>query len=486
MALFRHATPLRPQRPEEAPVPEPGRHPALVPSIPERRSGWKWWAALAGAAVLAGLAYYLRPNTAGSAALAPSIPTAIVQRGDVPVSLRVGGTVAARNQVAILGPRIQGSRTDVNRGGSANMLTSRQAFTVGGGGGGSTGNGASQANDFSLVLTKLAEPGSHVKKDDVVVQFDTLLQEQRLDDYKDSLVQMDANIKNHMASMAAQKESHVQQVRSGKAAWQTAELNQQTNEVVAAVSAELNDVAVEQAKDQYEQLVYEDDLLDQQQRAQVLAMQMSRDQARLELQRAEGNIARMTMKAPMDGFVVMATLVRNGEFGTVRVGDQVRPGQPIMYIENPDSMIVKADLNQVDAQAVKVGMKAVIQLDAYEGLTLPGALTGVGAMAKDSTFRADFVSVIPLEIRLDKTDPRVIPDLSASADISLKSEPNTLFVPRGAVFQENGGSFVFVRNPASPTGWTRRAVETGLKSVTRVAIHSGLSQGEVVALQRPS
>src|ERR1035441_2770545 len=123
------------------------------------------------------------------------------------------------------------------------------------------------------------------------------------------------------------KEAHLRQVREGKAAWQTDILNQQTNEVVSAINAQLNDVATEQDKAQYEQLLYEDDLLDQQQRAQVQALELNRDQSQLELQRSEANVKKMTMTAPMNGIVVMATLVRNGEFGTVRIGDQVRPGQ---------------------------------------------------------------------------------------------------------------------------------------------------------------
>lgn len=486
MGLFKNASPLAPQRPEEAPVPKPVHRPSLVPPAKERRGRRILWGVLLSAGILAALAYHFRLNTSGPSGPAAVVPTTTVKRGDVVATLMVNGTLAAKDQVAILGPRIQGSRTDVNRGGTANMTTTRQALTVGGGTATPTGSGAAQTNDFSLVLTKLAEPGSHVKAGDVVVQFDTLAQEQRLDDYKDSLVQMEANIKNRMATMGSQKEAHVQQVRAGKAAWDNAVLTQKTNEVVAAISAQLNDVAVEQAKDQYEQLVYEDDLLDQQQRAQVQALELSRNESQLELQRAQANIKRMTMTAPMDGYVVMASLVRNNEFGTVRVGDQVRPGQPIMYIENPNSMIVNATLNQVDAQSVRMGMPATVRLDAYSDITLPATITSVGAMAQDSTFRAAYVSQIPLQLSLRKTDPRVIPDLSASAEIVLNSEPDTLYVPRGSVFQENGNKFVYVQDPDNPQGWVRRTVQTGLSSSTRVAIHSGLKEGEVIALQRPT
>jgi HlyD family secretion protein len=450
----------------------------------ERRR--RWWLVLLSAAVLAGLAYYLRLHTNGPSGTAVMIRTATVGRGDVVNTIRVNGTLAAKDQIAILGPRIQGSRTDVNRGGTANMLNTRQAMAVGGGAGQQQGFGAAQQTDFSLVLTKLATPGTHVKAGDVVVQFDTELQQQRLDDYKDSLINLDANIKNQMANMGMQKESHLQQVRAGKAQWDTDMLNQQTNSVVSSINAQLYDVAVEQDKAQYEQLLYEDDLLDQQQRARTIGIQLNRDQSQLELQRAESNVKRMTMTAPMDGFVVMATLVRNGEFGTVRIGDQVRPGQPIMYIENPKSMVVNADLNQVNAQMLRMGMHAVVHLDAYQDVALPATLASIGALAQNSTFRASYVSEIPLQLKLEQTDPRVIPDLSASADILLGSESDTLFVPREAVFEENGKQFVFVQDPEQPDGWVRKQVETGLTSPTRVAIHSGVTLGEVIALQRPT
>src|ERR1019366_4407614 len=234
-----------------------------------------------------------------------------------------------KNQSTILAPRIQGSRSDVNRGGTANMGNNRGGG-VGGGGGAPTGFGAAQQNDFSLVLTKLAPAGSRVKAGDVIAQFDTQAQQQRLDDYNDSLIQLEANIKRQMANMGSQKESHLQQVRAGKAAWQQAVLDQQTNPVVSVINAQLYDLSVEEDKAKYDQLLYEDDLLDQQQRAQIRAIELNRDQSQLELQRSETNVAKMTMKAPIDGIVVMNSIVRNNEFGTVREGDNVRAGQPFM------------------------------------------------------------------------------------------------------------------------------------------------------------
>jgi HlyD family secretion protein len=441
---------------------------------------------LVGALIAGGLAYYWQSTngaTATGGGPVITVQTVSANVGNVDATIRLNGTISAKNQSTILAPRIQGSRTDVNRGGSANMQTTRQGGAVGGGGGQTAGFGAQAQTDFSLILTKLATAGTRVKKGDTIAQFDTTNQQQRLDDYKDSLVNLDATIKNQMANMDSQKESHLQQVRAGKAAWENALLNQQTNPVVSAINAQLYDVAVEQTKAQYQQLIYEDDLLDQQQRARTVGMQLNRDQSQLELQRTISNLAKMTMTAPMDGFVVMASIVRNNEFGTVREGDQVRSGQPFMFIVDPSSMVLSATVNQVDAERLRLGMKARVRLDAYNDIEVPGTLDGIGAMAQTSTFRAAYVGEIPVRVNLDKMDPRIIPDLTASATVFLQSEENAVVLPRAALFEDNGSKYVFLRNPEG--AWIRKPVETGVVSFTDVAIHSGVQKGDVVALQRP-
>ena len=153
-----------------------------------------------------------------------------------------------------------------------------------------------------------------------------------------------------------------------------------------------------------------------------------------------------------------------------------------MYIEDNRSMVVNAMLNQVDVERLRPGLKADIRLDAYPDIVLPGTVEGIGALAQTSTFRAGYVSEIPVQVNVDKMDPRIIPDLTASAEVHAASETNVLFVPRTAVFEENGGKYVFLQQP---TGWARRHVETGLATYQSVAIHSGIQKGDVVATQRP-
>jgi HlyD family secretion protein len=145
-------------------------------------------------------------------------------------------------------------------------------------------------------------------------------------------------------------------------------------------------------------------------------------------------------------------------------------------------MVLNATVNQVDAERLRLGMKATVRLDAYPDVQLPGTLIGIGAMSKTSTFRASYVGEIPVRLKIEKTDGRVIPDLTGSAEIIVNTETTSVIAPRSAVFHEDGSSVVYV-----PKGdvWEKKKVETGLASFTHVAIKSGLQKGEVIAAQRP-
>ncbi len=423
------------------------------------------WGALAVVVVLAGgaaLYWSARPNrkTSGRGGGIVSIPTVAVSAGGLDETVRITGTIAAQNFAALMAPRIRGSRGDFNRGG-------------GGGGGGM---------DFNLVLLKLETAGTRVKAGDVVAQFDPQFQALRYDDYKDSVIQLENTIRKMRANLADTKEAHDQSVRTAKAAWESALLDLQTIEVRSRIDAEKYKLSAEETEAQYKQLLAESSLVDESQRAAIRSSELNRDQSRIELQRAENNVKLMTIKAPMNGIVVMQSIFRNGEFGQVREGDQVFPGMPFMQIVDPTSMVLDATVNQVDAERLRLGMKAAVRLDAYPDLRLSGTLVGIGAMSKTSAFRASYVGEIPVRIKIEGSDSRLIPDLTGSAQILLNRVPETLLLPRSAVFDEADGSYVFVQGPE---GWARKKVELGPANFTQTSIRSGVQKGDVIALQRP-
>jgi HlyD family secretion protein len=466
--------------------------PQIVPPKAPRKRKTAFWVVFATAVVIAAAgAYYLNnkqasKNITGGGGIV-AVPTIVIGTGNLDNTIRVNGTVAAQSFASLTAPRILGSRSALNRGGDS-------SFGRGGGGGGAGGGGnpggggpgggpGGPGGDFTLVLMKLSNPGVRVKSGDIVAEFDPQNQAQRLDDYRDTVVQQDNNIKKSLANLASSKEAHDQQVRTAKAVWEQSKLDLKTASIKSEIDAEKLKLSAEEADATYKQLVAESDLVAESQRATIRASQLNQDQSKIEMKRAEDNVKKMTIKAPMGGIVVMASIVRNGtEFGQIREGDQVNAGQTFMTIVDPSSMVLNGTVNQVDAQRLRLGMKATLRLDAYPDLELPGSVIGIGAMSKTSTFRAAFVGEIPVRIKIEKGDPRLIPDLTGSGEIVLGSEKNTLVAPRSAVFDEEGGTYVYVQ---SPDGWIRRKVDLGATSFTTVAIKSGVGKGDVIAAQRP-
>jgi HlyD family secretion protein len=476
--------------------PAPG--PAIVPPREPARPKRAIWAVVLALVGIAGVAAYYFSQSAkladgGGGVM--SVPTTTVSLGAVHTTIRINGTIAAQTFAALVAPRIMGSRTGINRGGDGGSMAGGRGGAGGGGGGGAMmsggggggggrdmGGGGGPMNDFSLVLLHLASPGARVNVGDEVAQFDPQLQKERLDDYRDSLVTQENNVRKQLANLVSQREAQEQQLRSTKAEWDRSLLDVKAAEVKSEIDREKNRLSAEEAELRYRQLLKQLDLVDESQRAQVRATELTRESSRMEFERSQNNVSKMAIKSPIQGIVVMQSIVRNGEFGQIREGDQVSAGQPFMQIVDPGSMVLNGTVNQVDAEKLRLGMKATVRLDAYPDIELPGVLEGIGAMAKISTFRAGYVSLIPVRVKILKTDARVIPDLTGSGEVILDSLLDTLVAPRQAVFQETDGNYVFVKGAE---GWARKKVDLGLSSFTAVGVRSGLQKGDVIALRRP-
>jgi biotin carboxyl carrier protein len=354
----------------------------------------------------------------------------------------------------------------------------------GGGGGGGAGGGGGGGSDFSLVLVEVAKPGVHVRKGEVVAEFDRQYQLNRLDDYKATVGQLEADVKKLKADLATAEEAHRQLVNSSKASWDKALLDLKTAEVRSAIEAEDLQLAARETEAQYKQVAAEAKMVEASQRAQIRTSEIERDQAKIELDRATMNVNRMVVRAPMDGIVVMQSIWRGGDFGQVQQGDQIWPGMTFMQIVDPSSMVIMANVNQVDAESVRLGSKAIARLDAYPGSQFAARVVGVGAMTKPGVWRPNYMREIAIRLKLEEIDPRVIPDLSASADVLLASEKQATLAPLDAVFFEGTAKpFVYLR---TSSGWQRREIELGLRNHVAAVVRAGVSPGDVVAVERPA
>ncbi|MEO8131420.1 MAG: HlyD family efflux transporter periplasmic adaptor subunit, partial [Bryobacteraceae bacterium] len=214
-------------------------------------------------------------------------------------------------------------------------------------------------------------------------------------------------------------------------------------------------------------------------KAEIKILEYTRERHTRHRNRHVVDLSKFTVKAPMNGLAVMSATFRGGEMGQFQQGDRVSPGQQFMKIVNPHTMQVEATVNQSESSEFRIGQHAKIHFDAFPGLELTGKVYSIGALAVGGWRQNFYVRNVPIRLMIEGDDPRVIPDLSASADILLASAENKTLVPLSAVQNENGKTAVYVKNGV---GFERREVELGLKNDSQAVVQSGLSPGDEVRL----
>ncbi|MBA3974909.1 MAG: hypothetical protein C0504_11920 [Candidatus Solibacter sp.] len=393
-----------------------------------------------GAAIL----YYVnRP-----APMTPSTPTAIktapVELGDVEFRLRIVGSTTAMNTAAITGPRQSGP------------------------------------DSGAMMILRMADSGKFVRKGDVVAEIDPQTLQDHIDDTVAGLRDRENDVKKKQIQQELDTENLRQSLRVAKASLDKARLDFTAQEVRTAVDQEMLKLAVEEAEAAYKQISSEVALREQSQKADMRMTQISRDLEIAHVQRHERDLVKYVIRAPIDGMVVIESMNRpGGDRVQMAPGDRVMPGMPFMRVVDTSRMLIDATVNQSESNLFRLGQRATINLDAFPGAKYTGKIDSIGALAVGGRSQNYYIRTLPVRLVMDSRDERVIPDLSASADVLLEKTEQVLTVPLTAVSAEMDRKVVQVR---TAKGFEKRVVKTGLSDGVKVAVLEGLKQGEQVLI----
>jgi len=163
---------------------------------------------------------------------------------------------------------------------------------------------------------------------------------------------------------------------------------------------------------------------------------------RAQLARAEKDLARTTILAPMDG-IVSSMSVKKGERV---VGTAQMAGTEMMRVADMKSIEVRVDVGENDITKVKIGDTALVEVDAYNNRKFKGIVYKIAnpvSAASTAVSATTEVANYKVHIRLltdsyqdliqeNKKFP-FRPGMTASADIQTKSKINVISVPLNAV-----------------------------------------------------
>jgi multidrug resistance efflux pump len=294
-----------------------------------------------------------------------------------------------------------------------------------------------------------------------------------------TVVQAEADIKKRQAEQAIEWENLQQSVRLAKAELDKIRTDAKATEVRTAIDQELIKLSVEEAEAAYKELLAETQLKKISQASELKILDYTRERHTRHRDRHKKDLTRFVVTAQMDGLVVIQSLFRSGEFVSLSEGDQVFPGQLVAKIVKPQSMQVEANINQAESDRFRIGQEASITLDAFPGSKFRGKIYSIGAIAVAGSRQNAYIRSIPVRIAVEQWDPRLIPDLSAGADVKVDQTEAAAVVPLGAIRQEAGKLLAYVKQGAQ---FVEREVKVGKRNLTDAAVVSGLSAGEEVAL----
>lgn len=205
------------------------------------------------------------------------------------------------------------------------------------------------------------------------------------------------------------------------------------------------------------------------------------------LERIKDQIRKCRIVAPADGLALYATTVRPSRWGgnqPLAVGQDVSERTELIYL--PITTAMKAEIRVPEASLTKlrVGLPAVVRVDALPGRLFPGRLARVGLLPdSQQMWMNPDLKLYTCEVHLLNGAADLRPGMSGQVEILIESYDDALFVPVQSVLQVDGRPTVYVltrTGEAAP-----RPVEIGLDNNRMVRIISGLEAGEPVLLAPP-
>jgi HlyD family secretion protein len=204
------------------------------------------------------------------------------------------------------------------------------------------------------------------------------------------------------------------------------------------------------------------------------------ESARQALARAEEDLRKTTLRAPIGGFVVLQDIPMDSGRRKPQVGDSMWSGQPIATIPDLSQLVVSTRVREIDLHRVREGLLARLDLEAYPDLVMNGRVDFVGSMA-EATADAPW-KFFSVRLLVDRTDPRLRPGMSVRASFLLDEARGVVVAPVDAVFSCGGRSCCYVRRSG---GVWEQPVALGVTNETHAEIREGVAAGEEVLLEVP-
>jgi HlyD family secretion protein len=200
------------------------------------------------------------------------------------------------------------------------------------------------------------------------------------------------------------------------------------------------------------------------------------DKATTELDRITDEMEKAVLFAPFDGIIASV----NVEVGDIMSSVSYATTAAFEIID-PTRMELKADVDEMDIPEVQEGQRVVIEVDALPDVLFDGEVTFISPLPKVEGGLVLYSVTVGFDV---PEGSGLKAGMSATADIIIEERHGVLLVPNRAITLDSSGNptvKVMVNEQTQ-----ERQVVIGISDGFNTEIVSGLSDGEVVVIEKKS
>lgn len=331
--------------------------------------------------------------------------------------------------------------------------------------------------DFKIAL--MAPEGSEVKKGRPVLGFDTSQLARELEEKRAGADAASKEIEKTEADVVFQREKDGLALAETQARLRKTSLKLEAPvELIGANERRRSEVERSLAEREASYLRRKTRSSERAAREQLAIFRTKERRAAERVREIEGQIARMTVKAPRDGTVIH---VANWRSDKKKVGDSCWRDEKVLEIPDLSRMMGRGEVDEADAGRVSVGQRARLRLDAHPDKEFAGSVTSIAKTVARQSPRNP-LKVLRLDLSLDLTDrEKMKPGMRFRGTIERERVTNAVVVPLEAVFPSEAGPVAYRKTLFS---LREVSLRLGRRNGRLVEVRSGLSAGDRVLLER--
>lgn len=369
-----------------------------------------------------------------------SIPLYKVKKDKFLVTTTESGELTAKNAVTISSPRVRGN----------------------------------------LKIVFLIPEGTYIYPGDTVVQFDPTEALNNLREAESRLEIAESNREKTVANHQSQMTRLQSDLRSAELSYELSKLNLEQMKFEAEIKQQ--EAKLQHQRNELSFLKAKQDLASQKivQKSELNNVDIDVQQKKSDLQRAERDLAQLTLTAPKEGLVVYENNWSTGR--KIVIGDTPWQGMTLITLPDLSEMQSITFVNEVDVSRIKKGLMVDVKLDAFQDSTFPGVIASVASLGKARDGNSN-IKVFEIAVDINRQSEKLKPGMTTSNRIIINEIPDMIYIPQEAVFQKNGKNIVYVKGT---TGFSEEAVQLGEKNEDYITVIKGVKAGDEIALRDPT